>query len=72
MKSVDDPHLACWAGVFTGVAGQDTAFGMEAPDWDSAQAEHSEEQWKRMTYPAGRILHLVPARLVRGAASCQL
>ncbi|BDA49647.1 probable Sn1-specific diacylglycerol lipase alpha at N-terminal half [Coccomyxa sp. Obi] len=53
------------SGVFTGVAGQDTAFGMEAPDWDSAQAEHSEEQWKRMTYPAGRILHLVPARLVR-------
>jgi len=55
-----------WAGVFTGVAGQDTAFGMEAPDWDSAQAERNEELWKRMTYPAGRILHLVPARLVRG------
>ncbi|EIE19233.1 alpha/beta-hydrolase [Coccomyxa subellipsoidea C-169] len=57
------PDRPANSGVFTGVAGQDTAFGMEAPDWDSAQAEHSEEQWKRMTYPAGRILHLVPARL---------
>jgi hypothetical protein len=28
----------------------------------------AEERWKRMTYPAGRILHLVPARL--RAPSC--
>lgn len=53
-------------GVFTGIAGQDTAFGLEAPDWDTAQATASEEQWKRMTYPAGRILHLVPSYLVQG------
>jgi hypothetical protein len=53
-------------GVFMGVAGQDTAFGLEAPDWDSAQAEACEEQWKRMTYPAGHIIHLLPARLLQG------
>jgi hypothetical protein len=56
----------CCSGQFTGIAGQDTASGLEAPDWDSAQATASEEQWKRMTYPAGRILHLVPAHLVQG------
>lgn len=29
-----------------------------------------ERKWRRMTYPAGRIYHLVPARLVFGA-SCK-
>ena len=32
------------------------------------EGSKAEERWKRMTYPAGRILHLVPARL--RAPSC--
>lgn len=30
---------------------------------DRAEGSEAEERWKRMTYPAGRILHLVPACL---------
>lgn len=60
--------LVYWsAGVFVGMAGQDTAFGVDGHDWDGSQRQMSEEQWKRMTYPAGRIMHLLPRRLVTGA-----
>ena len=55
-----------YAGIFVGVAGQDTAFGMDGHDWDGSQRQMCEEQWKRMTYPAGRIMHLLPRRLVTG------
>lgn len=41
-----------------GQAGAEQAAG--APGGMSSEAE---ERWKRMTYPAGRILHLVPACL---------
>jgi hypothetical protein len=60
--------LVYWsAGVFVGVAGQDTAFGVDGHDWDDSQRQMSREKWKRMTYPAGRIMHLLPRHLVTGA-----
>ena len=59
-------------GVFIGMAGQDTAFGVDGHDWDDSQQQVSEEQWKRMTYPAGRIMHLLPRRLVTGRRGMQL
>ena len=37
--------------------------GAEATAWADKEGGKAEERWKRMTYPAGRILHLVPARL---------
>ena len=57
--------MSC-AGIFVGVAGQDTAFGVDAHDWDGSQRQMCEERWKRMTYPAGRIMHLLPRRLITG------
>lgn len=38
----------------------------------SSRQEHdglTEEEWKRATYPAGRIMHLVPAHLISGAGT---
>ena len=58
----------CIAGIFVGMAGQDTAMGLEFDC--SSQRQHdglTEEEWKRATYPAGRIMHLVPAHLIPGA-----
>lgn len=39
---------------------------------DRAEGSEAEERWKRMTYPAGRILHLVPAclRALERAFAC--
>lgn len=51
------------------MAGQDTAMGME---FEGSAGDHdglSEEEWKRATYPAGRIMHLVPAHLIPGACA---
>ena len=62
-------HGGCCAGIFVGMAGQDTAMGME---FESGSGDHdglTEEEWKRATYPAGRIMHLVPAHLISGACT---
>jgi hypothetical protein len=43
--------------------------GME---FEGSAGDHdglSEEEWKRATYPAGRIMHLVPAHLIPGACA---
>lgn len=38
-----------------------------SPSPERGQLSEEERRWRRMTYPAGRIYHLVPARLVFGA-----
>lgn len=63
------PYVLGHAGIFLGVAGQDTAMGME---WESPRdyGGLTEEEWKRATYPAGRIMHLVPSHLMSGEICC--
>ena len=63
---------ALLAGIFVGLASQGPAASASEAD-EAAQASAGAQPgelnpaWKRKAYPAGRILHLVPARLVPGA-----
>ena len=42
-----------------------------SPSPERGHVSEEERRWRRMTYPAGRIYHLVPARLVFGARLLQ-
>ena len=51
------------AGIFVGLQ---SSSHTSSPDNACEEARDELTDWRRKSYPAGRILHLVPARLVPG------